>query len=221
MAEPDSAQESFEPLTYVSGRTTLWNSSWRRIYEHFGYAIVAYARGKGLNDQSAHDVLQEVMVTILRCKNGNAASYDKKKGSFQGWIWGVIRNRVRSVRRQLGKEELTNPLPSDDREIERQTKSILEIAQSPPDFAEMDQEGWERAILEAAVQRVRAKAPHEKFTIFTALLAEKASPAELAQQYGETRNNIDAIKHRYKKMAIKEAKAIRAEWEQLREIKLP
>src|SRR6185369_6606256 len=96
-------------------------------------AILAYAKRSGLNDHSAEDALQEVMTTLIRCQHGQEPTWDRRAGSFQAWLWGVIRNRVRSVRRKDGKEPAMSPLQS--HETSAQSRGTLpEVVQPPPDF---------------------------------------------------------------------------------------
>jgi len=217
MGETNASGSELKPATYITGRTTEWNGSWSRLYERFGGVILAYARKQGLNDHSAQDVLQEVMVVLIRCQHGQGG-YDPKKGTFQQWLWGIIRNRVRCVRRADWKQEPVDPQVGCEGEGVNGPRGLPDISPPPQDDEEMDDKGWERAILEAALERVRASAPAEKFAIFTALLEENSSPEDPAKRYGITRNNVDAIKHRYKSKVIEEAQAIRAEWEQLRKV---
>jgi RNA polymerase sigma factor (sigma-70 family) len=215
MSEMNSNQPDLKPATYLPGRTTVWNSSWSRLYEHFGGVIVAYARRQGLNEHSAQDVLQEVMVVLIRAEHGQAAGFDPNKGGFQRWLWGVIHNRMRSVRRVDRKQEPIDPQTECEREDAGRAGALPVATEPAPAGAEADGKDWEQAILEAALEKVRASAPAEKFAIFTALLQEESSPEELAKRYGITRNNVDAIKHRYRNKVIEEARAIRAEWERL------
>jgi RNA polymerase sigma factor (sigma-70 family) len=218
MGETHSSGSELKPLTRVPGRTAAWNHSWSRLYERFGGVILAYARKRGLDDDSAKDVLQEVMVALMRGQQEQAAGYDPKKGTYQQWLWGVIRNRVRSEFRKRVKLEPVDPQSGCEGDDGGGVGNLPAVSEPAPVCEEMDDEGWEQAILEAALKRVHGSAPAEKFAIFTALLQEDSSPEELAKHYGITRNNVDAIKHRYKNKVIEEAQAIRAEWVQLRKI---
>jgi RNA polymerase sigma factor (sigma-70 family) len=212
---PDSPSDSpLEPLPYVPGSTTVWNSSWRRIYDHFAEAIVAFARRQGLNEHSAEDVLQEVMITLIRCQHGQAAGYDRSGGSFQAWLWGVIRNRVRSVRRKDAKEE---PLSSTADEGADTRPGTPEIPQPAPDFEHREEEQWQKALLTGALEKVRGRVTPENFVIYMALMREETSPEELAAKHRKETNNIYAIKHRCDKMLLEEAQALRQAWEQLRQ----
>jgi RNA polymerase sigma factor (sigma-70 family) len=213
MPAPQSQHTPPEPVEYAPGQTTAWNNSWRDIYGHFAGAIIAFARRQGLNEHSAEDVLQEVMTTLIRCQQGQAAGYDRTAGSFQAWLWGVIRNRVRSVRRKDGKEEARSPLPAT---VTSSRRAIPEIPQAPEDFARCEEEHWQKALLTGALEKVRARVSADNFTIYTALLREEQSPEELARQYRKETNNIYAIKHRCDKMLTEEARTLREHWEQLR-----
>lgn len=201
-----------EPLDYAPGRTTAWNNSWRDIYEQFGAAIVAFARRQGLNEHSAEDVLQEVMTTLIRCQHGQATGYDRAGGNFQAWLWGVIRNRVRSVRRKDDKEEAASPLPEDGTTAR---PALPEVLQSPEDFGQREAEQWQKALLTGALEKVRARVNADNFAIYSALLWEEALPEDLARKHEKETNNIYAIKHRCDKMLIAEAQRLRQNWEQL------
>jgi RNA polymerase sigma factor (sigma-70 family) len=207
-----------EPVPYAPGGTTIWNDSWRHIYEHFGRAILAYARQRGLNDHSADDVLQEVMTTVIRSQHGQEAGFDRSAGSFQGWLWGVIRNRVRSVRRKDRREEASSPVKT--RGADGETRVALpEVPQPPPDFEGREDDHWQRALLAAALGKVEQRVTAENFAIYTALLQEKATVEELGRRFGKDPNAIYAVKHRCEKILVSEARAIRRAWETLRQLK--
>jgi RNA polymerase sigma factor (sigma-70 family) len=208
--------DALEPIPYTPGSTTLWNNSWRHIYDHFANAIVVYACRRGLNEHSAQDVLQEVMATLIRCQHGQEAGYDRKGGAFQAWLWGVIKNRVRSVRRKDDKEEPASPLRNTGAE-EEDRAALPETPQPPPDFEKMEEDEWQRALLAAALRKVQERVTPENFAIYTALLEEKASSEQLAQTYNKEPNAIYAVKHRCEKMVITEARTIRDAWAALRQ----
>jgi RNA polymerase sigma factor (sigma-70 family) len=193
----------------------MWNDSWRAIYDRFGEAILAYARRGGLNEHSAHDVLQEVMTTLIRCQHGQAAGYNPAGGSFQGWLWTVIRNRVHSVRRKDRKEEAASPLAQTQFGKENEHR-LPEIPLPPPDFERMEEAEWQRALLAAAMRKVQERVNPKNFAIYTALLEENAGPEELAVAHGMKANAIYALKHRCEEMLLCEARALRESWEQLR-----
>jgi RNA polymerase sigma factor (sigma-70 family) len=203
-----------EPVLYVPGATTAWDGSWRQIYGHFGNAILAYARRAGLNDHSAEDVLQEVMMTLIRCQQGQEPGYDRQAGAFPNWLWGVIRNRVRSARRKDHKERPAAPGGESEHQT-TQPARLPEASQPPVDFEAREAEQWQRALLATALQKVQERVTPENFAIYTALLAEQATPEELGRKYGKETNAIYAVKHRCETMLLTEARLLRSAWEHL------
>ena len=213
---PASTDSVLSPITYVAGRTTLWNQSWLDVYKKLGDVIIMYARQEGLNEHSAKDVLQEVMVTVLRSKRGEVAGHDPAKGSFRAWLKGVVHNRIRTLRRKDQKEKPMAPATGGTDEEPGQ--ELPDIPQPPPDFEEMDEREWQLAIFGAALQRVRARVSADNFAIYMALLEETGTPEQLAGQYGKKTNNIYRIKNSCKTMVEEEAKAIREAWGELRQV---
>jgi len=211
---PCKDHTAVEPPLYIPGRTTAWDNRWRDLFDHFGQAIMAYARGCGLNEHSAEDALQEVMTTLIRCQHGQEPGWNPKAGSFQAWLWGVIRNRVRSVRRQDAKEPPAPALSTRDANGQKEAK-LDDLAQPPENFEALDEERWQRALLAAALRSVQARVTAENFAIYIALLRERATPEELSRTYGKQPNAIYAVKHRCEKILALEAKQLRAAWEQL------
>ena len=205
-----------EPAAYVPGHTTAWNASWRALYDRLGNVILMYARQQGLNDASAQDVLQEVLVTVLRAQRGEIAGCDPTRGSFRQWLTGVVRNRIRTIRRKDHKEQ---PLPPRlDSGSEQEGPALPEISQPAPDFEGMDEQQWQKAILAAALQRVRDRVRPDNFAIYVALLGERAAPEQLAETYGKTTNNIYRIKNSCQAMLSEEAGTLKATWQELRQL---
>jgi RNA polymerase sigma factor (sigma-70 family) len=196
----------------------MWNNSWRHIYEHFSQAILAFARQNGLNDHSAEDVLQEVMTTVIRSQHGQQSGYDHATGSFQAWLWGVIRNRIRSVRRKDRREEVVSPANASFSDQETRLP-LPEMPQAAPDFEGREEDQWQRALLATALRKVQERVTAENFAIYTALLEENATVEELGRRHGKESNAIYAVKHRCDKILLSEAHALRQAWEDLRQLK--
>jgi RNA polymerase sigma factor (sigma-70 family) len=203
------------PLPYTPGRTKIWNNSWRRIYEQFANAILAYARRRGLNDHSAQDVLQEVMLTLIRCQQAPESNYDPAAGTFQAWLWGIIRNRVRAIRRKDGRETVLSPLSPTDLDNEG-TPALPEMPQSPRDLGQVEEEQWQQALLAAALLKVQARVTPENFAIYAALLEKRTTVEALSQAHDKKPNAIYAVKHRCEEILLTEARVIKTAWEQLR-----
>src|SRR5215831_581410 len=162
MKEASPKSSIAELLPYVEGHTRTWNDSWQRLYAGWNDVIVAFCLRQGLNQQSAQNVFQESMITLLRSYQGQAAGYDSRQGSFQAWLWGVVRNRVKSERRRHNKEILVAPA-QETRDGERCCG--LELSEPPVDFVGVETEQERQALWVAALQRVRQRVKPENFEI--------------------------------------------------------
>jgi DNA-directed RNA polymerase specialized sigma24 family protein len=191
------------PILYVQGHTRTWNDSWQTLYSSWNEVIIAFCLRQGLNEHSAQNVCQETMITLLRSHYGQSAGHDPRLGSFQAWLWGVIRNRVKAERRRHTKEILFQD-PRDG----AHTEVPPALMQAPEDFATSESERERQAVWVAALQRVRHRVSPENFQIYAALLENASVPQALARQHGKTLNNIYAIKHRCDDLLIGEARSI-------------
>lgn len=207
MRESASKPEVAQPVPYVQGHTRTWNDSWQRLYAGWNDVIIAFCLRQGLNHQSAQNVFQESMITLLRSYQGQAAGYDSRQGSFQPWLWGVVRNRVKSERRRHNKEILVAPVQ--ETRDGGQCDLHADLAEPAVDFAGAETGQERQALWVAALQRVRQRVKPENFEIYAALLEQSSPPEALARKYRKTVNNIYAIKHRCDELLTREACAIR------------
>lgn len=59
------------------------------IYSHFGGRVKSFLVGKGMEDETAEELMQEIMITIWR----KAHTYDSTKAAASTWIFTIARNR--------------------------------------------------------------------------------------------------------------------------------
>jgi RNA polymerase sigma-70 factor (ECF subfamily) len=67
--------------------------AWQRLTHVYGNAIYDSARSAGLQEADAADVVQEVLVAVL--KNLKDFRPARSKGSFRSWLWTIFRNNLR------------------------------------------------------------------------------------------------------------------------------
>lgn len=88
--------------------TTLLNSlleestdqqAWRTVCDRYGPPIFRFARRQGLGEADADDVLSETLVTLFELYRGGR--YDRGRGRFKTWVFGIAQNKVREARRRL------------------------------------------------------------------------------------------------------------------------
>ncbi len=59
------------------------------VYEYFAGRVKSFLIGKGMNEDSAEELMQEIMLIIWR----RAESYDPAKAAASTWIFTIARNR--------------------------------------------------------------------------------------------------------------------------------
>src|SRR5262249_35391063 len=69
-------------------------AAWAQFVELYAPLVYGFARKHGLQDADAADLTQEV----LRAVAGAAGrlEYDPERGSFRGWLFTIVRNKLRS-----------------------------------------------------------------------------------------------------------------------------
>jgi RNA polymerase sigma-70 factor, ECF subfamily len=71
------------------------------LYERRSPALRRYALHMSGSMAAAEEVAHEVFVQLMRAKT----NFDDKRGSLEGWMYGVARNLVRVIRRKGTVEE--------------------------------------------------------------------------------------------------------------------
>ncbi len=59
------------------------------IYNYYAGRIKSFLMGKGMNEDTADELTQEIMLTVWR----RAESYDPKKAAASTWLFTIARNR--------------------------------------------------------------------------------------------------------------------------------
>src|SRR5262245_60093057 len=67
---------------------------WRRLTDLYTPLIRGWLRRQGLREQDADDLVQEVLLAVVR--ELPRFHYDPARGSFRGWLRAVTANRLRA-----------------------------------------------------------------------------------------------------------------------------
>jgi RNA polymerase sigma-70 factor (ECF subfamily) len=102
--------------------------AWSQFVDLYQPLILGFARKHGLQEADAADLTQEVLRAVAR--SVERLDYDPRRGSFRGWLFTVVRNKLRDFRecrqRQVqgsgdtGVQDALNeqPTPADGPEAE-------------------------------------------------------------------------------------------------------
>jgi RNA polymerase sigma-70 factor (ECF subfamily) len=153
------------------------HAAWSRFVEVYRPLIHGFARKHGLQEADAADLAQEVLRAVAR--SVGRLDYDPRRGSFRGWLFTVVRNKLRnfleSRRHQVqgsgdtGVQEALNaqPTPLDGPE------------------QEWDRE-YERRLFAWAAEQVRGTVQSATWQAFWQTAVEGKSGQEVARDLGLT-----------------------------------
>jgi len=151
--------------------------AWTQFVEVYAPLIYGYLRKRGLQDADAADLTQSCLRQVA--SHVGSLDYDPRRDSFRGWLFTIVRNKLRDFRDQPRRLYQG----SGDSQVQR----LLENTTSP----EVDEAGeWEReyqtSLLAWAAEQVRPQVQETTWQAFWQTAVEGKSGKEVAGQLGMT-----------------------------------
>ena len=171
---------------------------WQEFFDTYWRLIYNVARKSGLTDSEAQEVVQETVITIAK----NIGKYDRKAGSFKGWLLNTTRWRIADQFRKREPAEAQSPRRKGD---DRETATIERIA--GVDGRQLDtvwDREWERNLFEAALERVKKRVHARQFQIFECCMIKRWSAARVAESLRVNVAQVYLAKHRVSALMKKE-----------------
>jgi len=72
--------------------------AWEEFYARYGPLVHGFARRRGCSDQTAEDIVQEVMLKVFERKD--LFRYEPERGRFRDWLGALARSAVAERRRR-------------------------------------------------------------------------------------------------------------------------
>lgn len=177
--------ESTQPSLLSRVRDRTDQAAWREFDAKYRGLLLGYARARGLQEADAADMLQLVMLGLMRSLEN--FEYRPELGRFRDYLRRIVRNaiakllsRPRSERQALWDEELDLLASSED------TADDL-----------WDRE-WMRHHFRQALRRARGSFSEQSVALFDACVAGK-SVAEVAGSFGVSPDVVYKTKQRMRK----------------------
>lgn len=140
------------------------------------YAFTHGPRGEGTQD--GDDVAQDALIEAFE----SAPSFDPARGDVRGWLFGILRTRVRRAWQDAsrGRERL--------RRLQEET--VQRGLEAPPPAASEPL---------AALSNCLEKLPEKASQLITATYCENVAAARLADRYGGSESAVYVALHRLRK----------------------
>jgi RNA polymerase sigma factor (sigma-70 family) len=137
------------------------HESWRVFFNTYWRLVYNMAMRAGLTDAEAQDVVQETVISVMKSMPG--FNYDASKGSFKGWLMRLTQWRIvdQFRKRQKGIKQQS---PASDADEVDAIANVVDPAASKLETAWNEE--WERNLLEAAVEKVKAQVDPKQYQIF-------------------------------------------------------
>ena len=174
-------------------------SSWQDFFDTYWKLIYGVARKAGLIEAEAQDVVQETMMAVARHMPN--FKYDPAIGSFKAWLLNMTRWRIVD---QLRKRQPSQPHYASAGGATTGTATIDKVADPASlDLDKVWDEAWERALLDAALVRVKVRLDPQKYQIFDFYVNKDWAPEKVAAAFEVSVEQVYLAKHRVTEM-IKE-----------------
>ena len=159
-------------LTLLDAMRGESQEAWAKFVHTYGPLMLVWCRRCGLRDEDAADVCQEVFVGLPKSIHLYDPTVDG--ATFRGWLWTVVRNRLRDLcRRQLNQPVGTGG-----------TTAMIRIA-SIPDRSPETSEDVANLHLRVLTQ-LKSEFKESTWTAFWRVVVEEDAVADVANDLGTT-----------------------------------
>jgi RNA polymerase sigma factor (sigma-70 family) len=146
--------------------------AWREFAQMYGPVIYGFARKRGLQDADAADLMQEVLRSISGAIQ--KLEYDRKQGTFRGWLFTITRNKVLNFH----AARKIRPTAAGDSQTAR---ALNEKPESTDDSATWELE-YQRRLAQIAMDRIRGEFQDNTWRAFVLTAVEGIAATEAASQ---------------------------------------
>ena len=176
------------------GRLKNWKDqkSWEEFHQTYRPLIIGFALKQGLDAEAAEDIAQDTLLSVARSIAG--FSYDPARSTFRNWLFTVARHRILDhIRRRPKEVELPARAAGDSTRTSTAAR-VPDPNGAGPEASE--QEEANRALLDEALERLKAQVSTEHFQIFYLAALKQQSAGKVAEALGVSAAKVYVVRHR-------------------------
>lgn len=151
--------------------------AWGRFVELYTPFLYYWARGAGLQEADAADLVQDVLAVLLR--KLPEFDYDRQQ-SFRGWLRTIAVNKWREGLRRR------RPVLADD--------AVLEAVPAPDAMAAFEEAEYRTKVVRRGLEALRGEFPATVWKTFQEYVLAERPPGEVARELGLSVNTVYAAK---------------------------
>jgi len=169
-------------------RKTGEDGDWQSFYDQYRHVILSFCRRQGLDEFSAHDVLQETVILLMR--KLPEFRYDPAQGKFRNWLLKLVARKISDARKRARRARLVF--------VEESSGQMREACSDEAGVTESVENAWRQALMEEALRRIKSdpRTRPETFLIFQNYVLNGASVSEVARTFEVEENVVYQIKNR-------------------------
>jgi RNA polymerase sigma-70 factor (ECF subfamily) len=179
--------------------------AWGEFVDRYAPLVHRFCRKQGLQDADAADLTQEILGKL--CQAIPRLEYDPRRGGFRGWLFTVVRNRLRDFfdhkRRRAQASGDTENL-----------RFLAEVPERDDGLREQWDQGYRSQLYTAAAQVVRRDVAEITWRAFQRTAIDGRTPAEVSKELRITVATVYLAKSRVMARLKEEVKRLEAEDEE-------
>ena len=177
------------------------SSAWVRFWNSYSLAIRQFAAMKG-GEANADDIVMTVLgklVDVLR-----TGQYSPEKGRFHSYLATMIVNEVHMAHRKEMARAGDRKVSLDAGGEDASSSALMDTLAAPEESPESIDADWRQAVLKSAVEHVLTKTAlsDRDRKVYRAYALEGRDIADVAKEFGLSRNSVSQIKSRIDKRIV-------------------
>lgn len=160
--------------------------AWEDFFERYWPTIFGYARRRGCSEDTAEEIVQEVMLKVFRQRD--VFQYDRQRGRFRDWLGTVVRNQIAEWRRRPAQR--VQPIGGD--EFPQEIRKV-EASESPE---EVWNQTFEHSLLLVLLDLVRRETNPRHYLAFELSTLRDMTASDVAKVTGLTRHVVYKIRRK-------------------------
>ncbi len=160
--------------------------AWQEFVRLYGPVVYGFARKRGLQDADAADLMQDVMRSVSTAIG--RLDYDRKQGTFRGWLFTITRNKVFNF---LSARKIRPRATGDTT-----TQQLLSSHPDADDGLDAWETEYQRRLAALAMERVKGEFQENTWRAFWLTAVDGVPVAEVARQVGLSAGAIYVAKSR-------------------------
>ena len=177
------------------------SAAWVRFWNAYSGAIRQFAAMKG-GEANADDIVMTVLgklVDVLR-----TGQYSPEKGRFHSYLATMIVNEVHMAHRKEMARAGDRKVSLDAGGEDESSSALMDTLAAPEESPESIDADWRQAVLKSAVEHVLTKTAlsDRDRKVYRAYALEGRDIADVAKEFGLSRNSVSQIKSRIDKRIV-------------------